>query len=488
VTECQRMENPINNIRIITSVTTNYMREMDMLPESLKRAGLKHTIFRYYDSKTPFKGQQDYKTDSKLWIANVNHKPYFLLNALDMFREKFIIWTDWDSEIVDKDWLVRQCGKYIKRDVDVVLSQQSRKMKTGVICDDYIGGTIILKNTSRARWFLGEWITAMENVLPDNVDQTSLNRIMDERHQERMSRFVSVAVTPKDFVQLSDNRTSEIVQPAILHQLASRRHNALNGMYGFNSAEHRRDAKVRNKEIHAKDNIIYSDFEITSDSITIVGAAKSADGHFHRVPDDSFKVACNISILQEALKFDCWLSLDDAMPSKGWFNGVLGKFKGAKIFRRQTISPMDELIAKYRAQGHEVHISLGNTYPKYPVDADNVYWMYTYQGFIDKTIPPIKGVFRHGGTVASFALQLGWYYGIKKFYLIGVEMKGNQYHVDNHKNPHHGDNEIWNESIYLQTVIDTMKADGCEIYTLSPTALNLQYPPEVKANANIRPK
>jgi hypothetical protein len=303
---------------------------------------------------------------------------------------------------------------------------------------------------------------------------------MTGNNLERIKNRITIVDMPDDFVQLSDNRSSYTHNPAFLHDLASRRHNAKNPLFGHTYTERKRDEAVKISEVNNSDSIIKSDFQIPADSITIVGAAKSAKGLFYRIPSDSYRIGCNVAIMSNEVDYDCWMTLDDAMPSKAWFEEAIKKHKGTKIFRKQLQSPMEKAIEQYRNNGYEVHVSIGNKYTRYPTNLPNTYWMYTLESFPNKTIPPVKGEFRHGGTVVAFALQLGWYYGIKKFYLIGVEMRGNKYHVPIAKNPHHADNEIWDESVYLQTVINTMKADGCKIYTLSPTTLDIKYPDWIK--------
>jgi len=461
----------MNDIRIISAATTNYMREMKELPESLKESGLKHTIIRYYNAKIPFKNMQDYRVDGKLWIANVNQKLYFLLHCLDAYPEKVMFWTDWDSEIINYEWLIQQSHEWINQGIDIAVSEQSRACRKQVRTN-LIAGTIFAQNNDRARWFLNKWIDGMENIMPECVDESMLNYMMQKNNLAELSEHVTIGIMPRDFCQIFDNRTSEITQPAFVHNMASRTHNKMNQ---FVKVEQDRDYRHREEAMLVENNVINPDFKIENDSLTIVGSAASAKGLFWRVPKDSYKVALNIAVMIPDLEFDAWLCVDHLIPLKPWFPDACKRFKGQKIFRWQAPSEMAKKIEELKAEGKEIHYSIKINAGVFPV-SDEILQMFCLQSLRNKSIECVKGEFRNGGTVAGFALQLAWYLGVKKIFLIGVEMKGNAYAVDGDSNPHHFENEVWEERVFLQNLINTMKADGVEICTLSPTTLDIEYP------------
>lgn len=218
-------------------------------------------------------------------------------------------------------------------------------------------------------------------------------------------------------------------------------------------------------------SLFLSDFKIPNPSVTVVGTAISARDQWSRIPHNSYKIACNSAITIPFIDWDMWICLDDTIPDKPYFAEYLEKFKGVKVYRRQGKEPMEIVADTLRNLKLDIeHFMPGRPKNKYPTEGDNLYLAKVYWENPERQDYIVKGELTKGGTVAGFALQIAWYYGITQAFIHGVHMKGSLYSTEG-KNPHHAEDELWHERLALQRQIDHMQQNGMNITALTETVL-----------------
>ena len=165
------------------------------------------------------------------------------------------------------------------------------------------------------------------------------------------------------------------------------------------------------------------------------------------------------------IQINDWVVSDSNCCKKPWFRGVDQrlKFLGPPKFRHTTTCRrIFSMTAAKRT-------------PSFKYPGKNTHYVFNMAS-ADYTGPAEKKL-RKGGTVAASALWVMYYCGVKTAVLCGVDMSGNLYY-DGSANPDkyyvgkHGD--TWASTNALNRVIRWMQtAGGMEVFTLSPSKLNL---------------
>ena len=91
------------------------------------------------------------------------------------------------------------------------------------------------------------------------------------------------------------------------------------------------------------------------------------------------------------------------------------------------------------------------------------------------TYEPVPGKFRPDGTVVGSAIELCARFGSREIALCGVDMFGDRYFDGTESTSvtcqHKG---VWAYVPYLNSLIEWVKAQGIDIYSISPTALDVE--------------
>ena len=141
------------------------------------------------------------------WHRNTNHKPSFLLNMLEKFLDKNVVWIDCDAELLQYPSLFDSLDCDVAaHEFDRCLYQSRRKNWP----KELLSGTIFLRNNERVRDLVKKWRQECEKS-PLTWDQKSLEKVLNGDYYR----------LPASYCQIY--RLMRIVKdPVIVHYQASR--------------------------------------------------------------------------------------------------------------------------------------------------------------------------------------------------------------------------------------------------------------------------
>ena len=504
--EYKKILMPENMIRIITFATSDYKRDSRLL-ETATNAGYKATCFDIFNALDCIPWEMLPKMSTgimkQLWRANPAQKPYMLRNALEIFSEPIIWYSDADSELIDdpdKQRLFNETVTLIANHKPHIGLNQ-RYIETGGY--HWNTGTMFIRRSPEALEFINEWIRLLETDYRGFNEQVVLNYLMSAIEQGRVLQKLRIAKLPFEccYIEGTTEPHEQGIEPLFLHHQKSRTTNP--GNAGYEMSTEIRDGQMREAFERMSGNDLLKnnlfkprtqgrmDRTIDPGKFCIVGTAASGGELYDRIPKDAFVIACNGAIeimpipsddFTEELDADAWLCIDNEIPSKPYFNSAMENFHGIKIFKYQEPSELISFQDSLRAQGLKVEIAYTRDLeaPRFPEHGENLYRILClWQLPIDqRSTPPVKGELRNGGTVAGFGVQLAWYFGAREIYLYGVEMSGNKY-TNEPDNPNHDADAPWLERIAMQAFIDRVREDGVRVIALTPTVLDCEKPYEV---------
>ena len=179
-----------NNKPIICAYyTDNYKQEIKKLEKSLNKFGLEY-FFKRYESRG-------------YWEANTRIKPEFLLECLELYTGKSIVYLDADA-VVRKPLILFD---NIKDDLGVYHSKIS-----DAFSHKYLTGTLYLANNKKTKKFLEDWIEFQKGTLL-GVDQDSFEKAI------QINKDLGVFKLPESYVKIFDRAGED---PVIEHFQASR--------------------------------------------------------------------------------------------------------------------------------------------------------------------------------------------------------------------------------------------------------------------------
>jgi len=170
--------------------TDNYKNEVETLKESLDKLGITYYVKRY--------------ESRGYWEANTCIKPEFLLECLDRFPGRSIVYLDADAVVRKPLSLFDN----IEADIGVFHCSDA-----GGFSHKYLTGTIFIANNSKSRLFIKDWIECQRGVWL-GVDQDSFDKAM------AINKDLSVFNLPESYVKIFDRTGADAV---IEHFQASRK-------------------------------------------------------------------------------------------------------------------------------------------------------------------------------------------------------------------------------------------------------------------------
>ena len=155
---------------------------------------------------------------------------------------------------------------------------------------------------------------------------------------------------------------------------------------------------------------------------------------------------------------DAWMVADWWAVKTDWFPRMDKEYKGIRFFSEGLVSKRTAEVAeaeyKYKLlDGRKCTFPLGSA-------------LYG---------EPIPGVLRPDGSVSACAVEAAARLGAKEIVLCGADMFGNIYYDGGPSSSvdcsHNG---IWAFAPYMNSLIEWVKEQGVEIYSISPTALDIE--------------
>ncbi|WP_296403714.1 putative nucleotide-diphospho-sugar transferase [Psychrobacter sp.] len=128
--------------------------------------------------------------DAGYWEANTRLKPHFILNCLQSFPDKDILYLDADA-------IVKQALDYfntIKADVAFYKTKGMAGMS-----HDYLASTMFFKNTEATIALVKQWIEEQVNGKKTQVDQDSLDEAM-----KKCASNLQVEPLPAGYIKIFD--------------------------------------------------------------------------------------------------------------------------------------------------------------------------------------------------------------------------------------------------------------------------------------------
>lgn len=182
----------MSNFIVCAYYTPNYKNDVERLIISLKAFGHEYHTREYERLPT--------------WEQNTGIKPQFLLDSLDQFPEKDILYLDADAFVRRKLDAIED----IEGDIGIHFNEQGGRKASHTIRT----GTIFLRNTDATRDFLRAWIEAQKKNIK-YMDQDSFE--VAYRNYDGPVKFFNL---PVEYVKIFDK---DKVDPYVEHFQASRR-------------------------------------------------------------------------------------------------------------------------------------------------------------------------------------------------------------------------------------------------------------------------
>jgi len=155
---------------------------------------------------------------------------------------------------------------------------------------------------------------------------------------------------------------------------------------------------------------------------------------------------------------DAWMVADWWAVKTEWFPKMDREYEGMRFYSEGLVSKRagDVAIADYSYKlldGRKCTFPLGSA----------------------PYVEPIPDVLRPDGSVSACAIEAVARLGAKEIVLCGVDMFGNIYYDGNPSSStdctHNG---VWAFAPFTNSLIKWVKAQGIEIYSMSPTALDIE--------------
>lgn len=141
------------------------------------------------------------------WYRNTNYKPSFLLNMLEKFPDKNVIWIDCDAELLWYPML------FDSLDCDIAAHEFDRglyQIRRKDWPKELLSGTLFLRNNERVRNIVEKWARECKNN-PRIWDQKSFEKILNDDYCRLPPEYCCI------------DKTMRIIKnPVIVHYQASR--------------------------------------------------------------------------------------------------------------------------------------------------------------------------------------------------------------------------------------------------------------------------
>ncbi|MBS9777970.1 MAG: hypothetical protein KGV50_04320 [Gammaproteobacteria bacterium] len=175
--------NPNDSFIVCCFFTKSYLTHAASLKQSLDNVSL-----GYY-----FKEVED----AGYWEANTRIKPHFILDCLEKFPQKNILYLDADAVVKQKlDYF-----NHISADVAFYNTKGMEGMS-----HDYLASTLFFNNNENTHKLVKQWIKEQENGSKTQVDQDSLDNAMQQLENE-----LTVEPLPTGYIKIFDkDYTGEI--------------------------------------------------------------------------------------------------------------------------------------------------------------------------------------------------------------------------------------------------------------------------------------
>ena len=182
----------MSNFIVCAFFTDQYASQVASLEQSVSSFGIE-----FY--------KKHYKSRG-FWEANTRIKPEFLLQCLDDFKGKDVLYLDADSVMKRYPDLLRS----FEGDVGVYCSSEAAGFT-----HSYLTGTLYLRNNERVRHFLKCWIDS-QGGKPTDVDQDGFQRAV------KACPDIGITPLPPGYTKIFD-RADMAGEVVIEHYQASRR-------------------------------------------------------------------------------------------------------------------------------------------------------------------------------------------------------------------------------------------------------------------------
>ena len=128
--------------------------------------------------------------DAGYWEANTRLKPHFILECLNKFPEKDILYLDADA-------IVKQPIDYFNNVTADVAFYKTKGMPG--MSHDYLASTMFFKNTEPTKALVQQWITEQVDGKNTQVDQDSLDQAMIKFEDK-----ISMEPLPAGYIKIFD--------------------------------------------------------------------------------------------------------------------------------------------------------------------------------------------------------------------------------------------------------------------------------------------
>ena len=230
------------------------------------------------------------------------------------------------------------------------------------------------------------------------------------------------------------------------------------------------------------------------DEVYILGSGVRGAAHFSRVPADAYVIALNKALqLGNANLWMMWAHayFNERWCIDGWNSPVTKLFGDGMLKRMNRLRRQVKLGQRRREKWiDEVGDYTGKTdytYSYMPLwCASNMneldvrrYWWQKQPDFPTPARKMVRGLLRAGGSIAGAALQLCYWWDVKRVVFCGVDMLGHR-HFDGTKGAISGKEEAgvecrWDsECDALNDMVGHCAAKGMEVLSLSETKMKVK--------------
>ena len=198
-------------------------------------------------------------------------------------------------------------------------------------------------------------------------------------------------------------------------------------------------------------DLYQSDFQLPN-QIYIVGPGPQGKAFYNTIPPEAFVIALNKAVLIPDLSIDAWLINH---THQLWFPEADATYTGTRIYRREAAL---QVLPNLSGPEHW-------------------YYYHASQNIDIKKFHRMEQQLQFGGTVASSALQIAYYFGAREVLLCGIDMAGYRYwdgSTDPEVTHYKRFVKSWAALRVINPLIQYLKEEkGMQITSISPTHLKV---------------
>ncbi len=191
----------------------------------------------------------------------------------------------------------------------------------------------------------------------------------------------------------------------------------------------------------------------TAGKVCLLAPGPNGRDHYAEIPAGYQVLAISKAVLIPEVRADIWVN---PRVELDWFEEADRSFEGVRIFHLEAARKM-EALRPNRRDCYSFELAMD---PSLCLDPDEMR-------------PVVPRLIRGNGSISGAAIQIAYHCGARELLLCGIDMSGDSYFDSTFTlDQHHG--QTWWFTPRLNQLIRWLREHGgCEVFTLSPTRLDV---------------